>query len=513
MTAGIHSLILNCDLLGHEAKLYSSKGRLRHLSLFGGILSILMVALILAGSLVFTYHFFNRDQLTIISNEIQNKDVSYKGLSGIPLMFRISGSGSKIFEDSEKIWRMKLSVATFNSSVSSTQSFASFPMERCSLEKHVDIKYRDLFLHDNFTSIDSYFCPNFNNTNIDLNGQYGSSKQYNYITVVVEPCIKSLKYTNCKSETEVRSVLSGSYIDFTTITYKINHENIIPQTPELFSERIGISSTIFKRIWFEYQQTIYSTDSGYIFEEISSQIFNQAVGFSQESDFKDVSASSFLWFTIINNKLTKSYQRSFMKAQTLLSNIGGIISGLHFIGVALTYIVCLNIYSVELIKRLVRSELKTHPNSSDIHLYVSKIPTSKLKIDLSNMSSAQVLQISDNNSKNEKKVDKNYYSPLRMLLPYFCWCNSKQRKVFAEAKSKVKEILSIFEVMTRLQKYDLLFDLILEEPHKVLIGHLLNKEESDSQLIECVNKIQIKPEKSLIDRNILGWQLSMFAAS
>lgn len=503
MSATISSLFHNCDLLGQEAKLYTSNGKLRHVSLFGGVLSILMVALITAGSLVFTYQFFNREEFTLISNEIQNKDVSYKGLSSIPLLFRISAGGSKIFEDPEQIYRMRLAVSSFNSSFSSIQTSVSFPMEICSLEKDVDLKYRNLFIDRNFTSVSTYLCPNFNSTNVDLTGLYGSIYEYTYITVIVDPCIQSLGYLNCKPEREVRSYLSGSYIDFTTITYQINHNSIIPETPDLYSERIGISSTIFKRIWFQFQEIDYSTDLGYIFNDFSTEVFNQAIGYSQESDLKDVSTSSFLWFTIINNRLTKSYKRSFMKAQTLLSNVGGIINGLHILGISLTYIVSMNMFSNELIKRLVRINLKVEPNASNIHLYVQKIPDQIpiLKIENSNMSSCHVLHITDNCIK--ENASKRDYGIFQMLLPYACWCNSRYRKEFGDARSKINNLLSVFELVTQLQKFELLYDLVLEEQHKILIGQLLDNQENSSQLLECINKIQFKPEKSLIDRNIL----------
>ena len=74
---------------------------------------------------------------------------------------------------------------------------------------------------------------------------------------------------------------------------------------------------------------IYSSDYGYIFESNDVLKFFQGEDFVMEYDFrkKEVSPGIIASFFLSNSNKSHIYTRVYIKLQSLLANIGGVING------------------------------------------------------------------------------------------------------------------------------------------------------------------------------------------
>lgn len=331
--ANLLSMIIEADVLGVEASLYAQKGSTQNKNLFGGIISILMIILIFIGSVFFVSQFFDRSQLSLISNFEENPNVMVKSFDKLPFMVRLSGNLNALIPDN--YYKITYFAVAFDETKGGGQTSFPVKMEKCDLDTHFGTR-KDLF--KNVQDIQTYFCPVWDR-NFDLSGIYGSTN-FTYGIMFFAPCVGS---DECAERKLVYSSLSSSYLDYVTVTNMIQHYEPDPNKESLFKGRIAVSSTIYKRIWVYFEMINYATDFGYIFEEKKLINFNDVKDYSVDVDLRNVTDTNFLWLTLLNYPTTLSFTRSYMKAQALLANIGGIIKGLSICGMIITYPIANNL--------------------------------------------------------------------------------------------------------------------------------------------------------------------------
>ena len=322
----IYSLFLEADVLGVEASLFVKNGSKTNKNIFGGIISILMACLITAGTLFFVLDFLNRKNFNLIANFEDDPNVSYRNFHETPFMIRLSGNTGRIIPNN--YYNVRLNLGIFDEAVNSTHVAEKVDLEPCDIKKHL-VNYTSLF--KDIKEVNSYFCPIWQRK-FDIQGIYGSTN-FSYLHFNFSPCVNN----NCPNKKSLDSALSVSYLDLITITNQIKHDNIHPKEKILFKTRVSVSNTIFKRIWIYFDKVNYITDFGYIFEERNLEVFNNIKGYSVDVDLRNVKNASFLWVDFVNNSQTTTFSRSYMKAQELLANIGGIIKGLTVCGMLITY--------------------------------------------------------------------------------------------------------------------------------------------------------------------------------
>jgi hypothetical protein len=331
------SWIIEADVLGVEASLYSKNGSKQNKNLFGGIISILMTMLIFGGSIFFVSQFFDRSQISLISNFDEDPNVSLEKFNNLPLMVRLSGNMNAVIPDNH--YKIRFFALTFDENQGSTQTAFPVTMKKCDVEK---IEKKEIF--KSIKDIDSYFCPEWDKA-FDLYGIYGSTN-FTYAIMFFSPCVNS---PECADKTSVYSSLSSSYFDYITLTNTIQHYSPDPNYEYVYKGRIAVSSSIYKRIWVYFEKIIYITDIGYIFEEKTTKVFNNVKEYSVDVDLRNVTDTDFLWVTFLNYSSTTSFTRSYMKAQALLANIGGIIKGLSICGMIITFPIASNLANQDII--------------------------------------------------------------------------------------------------------------------------------------------------------------------
>lgn len=338
-------LIRNSDILGFEVALLTSNGSKKTKNIFGGFISLITILLMLSGSLYFVYDFFSRKKMTIISNTEIDPNVSIKNYSSIPFMVRLSANGNQRYPSN--YYTIYMMVSEFDESNGGTQIYTDLELEPCDVSEEYIVK-KDLL--KDIKDVDSYFCPKWKK-NFDLKGIYGTTN-FSFVFYAFDPCVGD----HCADIDLVRSSLASSYFDFVTISNEVQHYSKSPKEETVFKGRLAVSNTIFKRIWIYFETIRYSTDFGYIFEQNDVEEFNSWKMNLVDVDLRNVKDAEFLWVTLTNYSHVTYFSRAYMKAQTLLANIGGIIEGLKVCGMIICYSISNNLMNQELINSVYDSK-------------------------------------------------------------------------------------------------------------------------------------------------------------
>lgn len=337
------SFIRQADILGVKASLLTRDGSKKTKNVYGGVISIIMLILIISSLIYFLYEFFARKKLSLISNFVEDPKISLNSFESIPFMLRLTGDGSKLLPQN---YYSAVSKLAFYEESNGQTRYQDLSLEPCELHKHFNNEYLKHFKEIN--QINSYLCPRYNET-FSLYGIYGSSN-YTFIRISISPCLGKVA---CGNRSEIIKALSGAYLDFVTMTNSLNHNSETPNEALLVKKRISVSNSIFQRIRFYYETINYSTDIGYIFEQNRlARLYAFSNKYDTELDLRDVVDKEFLRINIHNFALTTNYYRTYMKAQTLLANIGGIINGLSLLGMLVSYSVSKNLMEEDLVNTI-----------------------------------------------------------------------------------------------------------------------------------------------------------------
>lgn len=351
----IKKLIVKSDILGVEAGLYANDQNKSIKTLFGGFISLIIILLITAATSLFTYKFLNRSNFDLISNTKEGNEILIKQFNKVPFLLRVSADKGVILP--LNFFNFTIAYSAFDVETGSNQKVTFLSMKTCDIHNDQIFKDSPYFkteLFSNITNVNTFLCPVWKEDK-DLFGVYGST-HYSYIIIFISSCkgsnINDNGYSECADINTINDSLGSVYLDFITVTNQIDHYSSVPNKEHLYQARIPISNSIFKRIWFYYDSITYSTDGGYIFEHSSEINFFKVNSYSVDVDMRNVEASGFAWITIVNNPSTIKYERGYMKAQTLLANVGGIIKGLTLLGFILNYPIANNIFNMNLINNI-----------------------------------------------------------------------------------------------------------------------------------------------------------------
>lgn len=380
------------DILGIDTTLYFSNDDKQVKSFYGGFISLIIISLMLCGGGYFFYQFINRNNFTLVSNLDTDNNISYKNFSEIPFMIRLSGSNSTAYPSN--YYTPYLMLYTYNESISNKQVIENIELEKCDINKSIIKEKHHIF--SSINNIESYYCPKWNGRTVNLIGLYGSTS-FNYLLLKFYVCGSYYLDINCPNDQTIREMFSSTYVDFITITNKVNHYSDVPNIEQIYKARIPSSYSIFKRIWMYYQEIKYENDNGYIFEVLQKTVFNMVYDYESDMDLRPAN-NGIIWFTMINYSYSETYTRSYMKAQTLLANIGGIIKGLSIVGFILNFPVANNLYNLKMINTVYDKE-----NSFQKVLLKSKNENKWL---LKNYSRSNKSNL-DNNVKQSQNIEQN----------------------------------------------------------------------------------------------------------
>lgn len=330
------SLFVKLDLMNMKPYLFLN-GKERKQTVVGGLLSIVNAVFILTISIYFFIKLSIRTSSNITYNLIPlaNSTSSLTAnFTGKPFIIALKSTLMEIIND-EGLYSIVGQTTEFylDQSKQMTGKRIFHEMEKCNIDKHFG-NYTNLF--KDVPEIDRYFCLKDPNTLINVNGTYGNpSKPFSF---QIQKCINSTLNVICVPD--VSKKLENINVAVMFLDSQIMHDQTdYPQKVYLRSDTITASSSVYKRIFYYLRHVVYTTDIGYIFEDLTTFEFYQ---FPSPREIVDLRTEGILpgnfinVFFIMDNQVD-SYKKEYIKLQNFLANVGGIIKFFNQISIFLIF--------------------------------------------------------------------------------------------------------------------------------------------------------------------------------
>lgn len=419
-------------------------------------------------------------------------------------------------------------------------------MEKCNIDKHFG-NYRYLF--ENQTDLDTFVCPDFASLPEDsLYGLYGDTEPYSFYNFAIRPCVDELDGDICYNSTYIKSFLNQVFLDVRTVDFSVANFNTIPYFPVARGDRFTVSQSIFRRIWMKYKSIDYNSDIGYVFSENIQNSFHQLGEFSSDVDMRDqktnVTPYTFLWLTLINSNQKSFYYRSYLKAQTMFANVGGIIKLIFLIANVLNFTISKKLYYSLLINKIQGPSICLHKigafNERKLSFQASQnnknvsnnntnfLPLSELSINLKGKNTENFKSSENNFSKNDKKCFSNKLlntlkikvkskSKIKinelklnfvdLIFPFFLTKHNLCKDRFKMGEQLIYELLDVRNLITFMNQLNTIKNMILDDHQKVLFTYLfdpVNGFKIDKNEILCsYNILKEKKEENSVNKFLL----------
>ena len=359
-------MILFFDFLSTKPNLkINKKVRLKNIS--SGLASLIAIMMIVSISLYFSTQLIVRENSSIIFNSVPNYEEKLN-LSELPYMIGLFTNLGTPIQDSENIFYIQSEIWNmyYDKTEGKSKQVAeriTIKQEKCDIDKHFG-KYRDYFKE--LPDISSYLCPIPEQNNITIFRQF--STESIFIGHYIARCVNNTALNRtCKDPATIQSSLANTYVTYKFFEYSINHKNITsPGYLSLRSDGLSVSSSIFTRYWYYLKTITYSSDMGFIFEDLVIQNYFEVSRAVQNVNlnFQGTVPGSFALISLTMDYKSDFYHRSFLKAQSLLANIGGMIKGILLIFEIIFYYTNTELYYYEIISSFFK--IKSEQNSIEI---------------------------------------------------------------------------------------------------------------------------------------------------
>ena len=310
------------DIYGYSPYLFI--GGYKRNGSFLGLLSTLLS--IMVGWLISSYfllEFLNKKKFTIITSETNPEGIDSIKLTKNTFYFSFylqdPISYKPIIDESIYYPEVYYKIAKRNEKEGFIWTQKPLEYGKCELNDF-DENYQKLFMNYN---LENMYC--IKNLNESIKGVF-TKDEYSFIFVEFYECKNSTEKFNCKSQSEINYYLNGTFIaiDFQDISIDPNNflYPIIPKVGQFYTT---LSKNYFKEIHLYFKKILIETDVGLIFNEIENKEYAKYDHNEDMLSFKALENGGFLEFSIkFADKITK-FSRSYTKAQTVISNIGGFI--------------------------------------------------------------------------------------------------------------------------------------------------------------------------------------------
>jgi hypothetical protein len=381
-------LLKSIDFLGNEPQLYIFN-QTRYKTHTGGVLSILSMITILSLSLYFIVIVFSRQQLNLISSRSTDFEKSLD-FTKVPFLFLPATTAGVVY--STNVIYPIVQIWNYYKENKGAANITTIPYKQC---ESSDIEgYEDLF--NGFKDLNKYLCLNKTNLNLSLFGVNGDIVNgYSKMQVYVAKCVNGSSLNpnpdknTCSSSSQIDSILSGTPVHFYMVYPDTNID--FANTGEPFfsylkTEDFTMPLLALFKYFYMFKKTIVNSDIGFVFEEnvpkhsyqfdsVQSTLF---IG----SSFNIKEAFGLISFSLAEK--ADVHHRSYIKLQTLVANVGGVINFIIIISkLIVTFITEKSLFLNYINKRQVYenlpSEQNLQKNQTTLHLVSFSLSTTQIK--------------------------------------------------------------------------------------------------------------------------------------
>ena len=323
----------NFDFLGPKVKLMV-KGEHRLRTVAGGSMSITLIFTTLLAIFGFGRDIFEKEHPQIVFNKVRNIEPTFNFTGDTLFMFSLFDLYNNKILQNERKFNIYF-VVQDNDPLRATgagsliQTF--YPIDKCD-----QTRYSDALKPYLLQNITDYWCfPK--NTSLQLKGSFLNGADV-HIKLNVDICLNTTANNNsCLPPDQIRSslgIFNFQYIMFDT--YMDGQLNF-PGTGIIQSGVSKTSINSFQRLTFWLKQTEYFTDNGWLLQDtrIDNYVGIDRIG---SELFLQENTTTFFSHIISLSNLKDQYYRSYIKAQAIMSFVGGFLTFIKFI------LICTNNY-------------------------------------------------------------------------------------------------------------------------------------------------------------------------
>lgn len=441
------------DFISNEVKLtFQKKNEIRLKTALGGLLCLISMSMVIGVCLYLFINLIQQGTIFVSNSTESSPYVNLSDTSGYPILLRLSNRNSEPFDSPESIYKIALKFwhGGSNNTMDDTldKKEIEIEVEQCSLEKHFG-DYRYLFA--TLPDLNTFFCPRLRYSNETIFGRYGDIYPYSYYHFTITMCINM---PECLPIEAVKNITEGVYLDFRTIDHNIDNYHSQPQTETIKSDRISISSTVYKRVWVFYEQIEYITDKGILFPTETKDFFSQYESIRYDTDNRDIStginAGIFASMSFLTTGRKSIYNRRYSKIQDFLASIGGITKFIEICAFIFNYCYSYNTYYLKMIKSL------SLVHVLEINRKKGEFRTSKsTRLQTNNYIERTKIDLNDSKGKLSQKIYNHHNTFIKMnnhwyrMIPIFF--HKKRNNAFRILVEKVKEMLNITTILLKLE--------------------------------------------------------------
>ncbi len=262
--------------------------------------------------------------------------------------------------------------------------------------------------------IENLYCLS---NNISLKGDY-MQESWNFIQFNFMKCVNSTENNNCKSENEINTILNEGFIGMFIPDNAIESSKFkIPYRTYIRNLYKEFSIKYYENIVLYFKLVEVITDSGYFFDEKQSVYFPSYDYYQNDLDINDL--INFLTITIRVSSKREIHKRSYIKVQTIFSNVGGMLKIILLIGEYSVYFIRMLLYKNYILEffNLDESEIRLKEIRAIYKLsgnYTTKSNFESIFPMVSNMemnTSFNLLNQNKNNFQFQKKIKNDENSP------------------------------------------------------------------------------------------------------
>ena len=337
------------DMYGYSPYLFIG-GYKRNGSFLGLLSTLLSIIVGCLFSSYFIIEFVSKKKFTIITSETNPEGIDSikltKNTSYFSFYLQDPISYKPIIDESIYYPKVYYKTAKRNNKEGFIWTQKSLEYGKCELNDFNE-NFQKLFI--NYDLSNMYCIKNLNEL---IKGVF-TKDEYSFIFVEFYECKNTTEKLNCKSQSEINYYLNGTFmaIDFQDITIEPNNfvNPIIPKVGQFYTT---LSKNYFKEIHLYFKKILIETDKGLIFNEIENKEYVQYDHNEDMISFKASGNGDFLEFSIkFADKITK-FSRSYTKAQTVISNIGGFVKFIQTSFWILSYILIENSVFQKIINKI-----------------------------------------------------------------------------------------------------------------------------------------------------------------
>ncbi len=455
------TFIIKLDFLSLKIDFtFNDKGEKRHKTFLGGVMSGIYLIIIFLILIYFIFRYTSGDDLNVNFSIEKSKNLNMTYSHKLPFMLRLTDYDKKpinhenVFNISLKVWYNYYNEVYKDYLI---DKYDLISVEKCDINKHFG-EYKKYF--KSILNIDTFMCPQERYINQTLYGVYGDAKEFSLYHFFFTRC-NSTDNKNCIHNEIIEDLLSNAYLDLIYVDFSINNLNKTDMKQiAIQRERIGISSSVYKRIWIFFRNIKYLTDYGLFYPRIQEENFHQLDSIRIDTDLKDINNSAepgtFLTLSFANSGNIGVYNRKYLRFQDYLATISGIIKFLFLCIQIINYNNSKNSYYKKIIKDFI---IENNIKRNNIKSSTINIDKSENKL-ISNggvrkINTVKIRSKGENIEKTIKKKEifdsiyKSFFLPLKWIPK-----SKNERMLIKWYIRVVNNRLNIIKILNNLEKIE-----------------------------------------------------------